>query len=94
MSSKMHTMCISPPVGTGFVNRTYIYVFMSKLVNFSWLKLDDGQRVKQNLGERLSDVLPVPAWPLHEQTFDISSVLWLFIHVRLFRSYLEYSSKV
>lgn len=82
-----------PSASAGFVNRTNIDVFMLKRGHLSRFELDDGQRVKEDLGERLANdhVLPVPACTLHEKAFNVGSVLWLLIHVGLLCGYLKHN---
>lgn len=80
-----------PSAGAGFVNRTNVQIVMYKFGHFSWFELDDGQGVKEDLGEGLSDhhVLSVPASPLHEKTLNVGPFLGLLIHMSLLFGDLE-----
>ena len=55
-----------PSAGARLVHRAHVDVLMQELGHLSGSKPDDGQGVKENLGERLSDdhLLSVPARPL------------------------------
>lgn len=74
-----------------FVNWTNVHVLVLKRVHLSRFELDDGQRVKQDLRERLSDYpgLPVPTRPFHEETPNVCPVLRLLLCVRLLFGYLK-----
>lgn len=83
----------SPPPGAGLIHRTHVHVFMLELGTLARPQPDDGQGVKEDLGEGLANVhvLAVPTRSLHEEAVNVGAVYRLLLDMALVFGHLRHT---